>query len=107
MPPFRKSSRVPAELSLVPDRSLRIALNAPVSEAPRWQHRCFSIVSPGADRGKPREDERTLMDYLVRPHEGHAHAEDLIDAVALVASWVMGATSIAAVGIVVAEAMLK
>ena len=53
------------------------------------------------------EDERSLMDYLARPHEGHAYAEDLIDAVALVASWVMVATSVVAVAIVVAEAMWK
>jgi hypothetical protein len=40
------------------------------------------------------EDERSLFAYLVRPHDGHAYAEDLIDAVALLTSWVMVSMSV-------------
>lgn len=40
------------------------------------------------------EDERSLFAYLVRPHEGHAYVEDLLDAVALLTSWVMVSMSV-------------
>ena len=40
------------------------------------------------------ENQRSLLAYLVRPHDGHAYAEDLIDAIALMTSWVMVAMSV-------------
>lgn len=48
------------------------------------------------------EDERSLLAYLVRPHDGHAYAEDLIDAVALMTSWVMvGMSAMLVLGVLV------
>ena len=40
------------------------------------------------------EDERSIFAYLVSPHDGHAYAEDLLDAVALLTSWVMVSMSV-------------
>jgi hypothetical protein len=52
------------------------------------------------------EDERRLMDYLVHPHAGHPYVEDLIDAVALMTLWLMVATSLLLVVLVVVDAVL-
>ena len=51
------------------------------------------------------EDERSLLAYLVRPHQGHSYAEDLIDAVALMAAWIMAGVSVALVLGVLVEAL--
>lgn len=40
------------------------------------------------------EGERSLLAYLARPHEGHAYLEDLLDAVALMTSWVLVGMSV-------------
>lgn len=53
------------------------------------------------------EDERHLLRYLMSPHEGHAYAEDLLDAVSLITSWVLVAISVLAVIGVVSDAMLR
>jgi hypothetical protein len=52
------------------------------------------------------DDERSLLSYLVNRHGAHAYAEDLIDAVALVTSWLMVAVSFLAVIGVVLETFL-
>ena len=53
------------------------------------------------------EDERSLLDYLVHPHAGHAYAEDLIDAVALMTSWLLVGLSVVAVVAVVVDGLLS
>jgi hypothetical protein len=53
------------------------------------------------------EDERSLLSYLMSPHEGHAYAEDLLDAVSLITSWVLVAVSILAVIGVLSDAILR
>jgi len=53
------------------------------------------------------EDERLLLRYLISPHAGHPYAEDLLDAVSLITSWVLIAVSILAVIGVVAEAVVR
>ena len=53
------------------------------------------------------EDERSLLEYLVRPHDGHAYPEDLIDAVALMTSWLMVAMAVLAVVAVLVERFLR
>jgi hypothetical protein len=46
------------------------------------------------------ENQRSLLAYLVRPHDGHAYMEDLIDAVALLTSWVMvGMSAVLVLGV--------
>jgi hypothetical protein len=46
------------------------------------------------------EDERSLFAYLASPHDGHAYAEDVLDAVALLTSWIMvGMSVLLAVGV--------
>lgn len=46
------------------------------------------------------ENQRNLLAYLVRPHDGHAYMEDLIDAVALLTSWVMvGMSAVLVLGV--------
>lgn len=52
------------------------------------------------------DDERTLLRYLVSPHEGHAYAEDLIDAVSLITSWALVVIAVLAVFAVVLDALL-
>jgi hypothetical protein len=52
------------------------------------------------------DDERSLLWYLVNRHGAHPYAEDLIDAVALVTSWLMVAASFLAVIGVVLETFL-
>lgn len=42
-------------------------------------------------------DERSLIAYLASPHPGHSYAEDLLDAVALVAGWIMVVVSVLSV----------
>jgi hypothetical protein len=51
------------------------------------------------------EDERSLLAYLVCPHDGHCYPEDLIDAVALMAAWVMAGISFLLVLGVLAEGL--
>jgi hypothetical protein len=51
--------------------------------------------------------ERTLMAYLVRPHDGHTYAEDLIDAIALLAAWVIVGTSVGLLMAVLVEGSLR
>ncbi|HEX7018497.1 MAG TPA: hypothetical protein VF159_00695 [Gemmatimonadaceae bacterium] len=33
--------------------------------------------------------ERTLLQYLVKPHDGHPYPEDLLDAICLITSWAL------------------
>jgi hypothetical protein len=53
------------------------------------------------------EDERLLLRDLISPHVGHPYAEDLLDAVSLITSWVLIAVSILAVVGVIADAVLR
>ncbi|HEX6975538.1 MAG TPA: hypothetical protein VF147_14130 [Vicinamibacterales bacterium] len=53
------------------------------------------------------EDERSLLEYLVNPHDGHAYAEDLLDAVALLTSWVMVSMSVLLVAGVLLEGLVR
>ena len=52
------------------------------------------------------DDERSLLSYLVRRHGAHRYAEDLIDPIALVTSWVMVAVSFLAVVGVMLDSLL-
>ena len=52
------------------------------------------------------DDERSLLAYLVRRHGAHPYAEDLIDAIALVTSWLMIAVSFLAVLGVMLDSLL-
>ena len=51
-------------------------------------------------------DERSLMSYLTQAHPGHAYTEDLLDAVALVTSWLLVALSVASIAGVLVDAAL-
>ena len=51
--------------------------------------------------------ERSLMTYLACPHPGHTYAEDLIDAVALMAAWLMAGTAAVLVVAVLVEGWLQ
>jgi hypothetical protein len=53
------------------------------------------------------EDERLLLRDLISPHAAHPYAEDLLDAVSLITSWVLIAVSILAVVGVIADAVLR
>jgi hypothetical protein len=53
------------------------------------------------------EDERSLLAYLARPHHGHAYAEDLLDAVALMTSWVLVGMSVMLVLGVLADGLIR
>lgn len=53
------------------------------------------------------EDERLLLRYLISPHSGHPYAEDLLDAVSLITSWVLIAVSVLTVVGVIADAVLR
>jgi hypothetical protein len=52
------------------------------------------------------EDERSLLRYLMSPHDGHAYAEDVLDAVSLITSWVLVAVAVLAVIGVLSDALL-
>jgi hypothetical protein len=52
------------------------------------------------------EDERTLLRYLMSPHDGHAYPEDVLDGISLITSWTLVAVSVLAVVGVVLDAML-
>jgi hypothetical protein len=52
------------------------------------------------------EDERTLLHYLMSPHDGHAYPEDVLDGISLITSWTLVAVSVLAVVGVVLDAML-
>ncbi|HEX5474244.1 MAG TPA: hypothetical protein VFX12_06230 [Vicinamibacterales bacterium] len=52
------------------------------------------------------DDERQLLHYLVRPHDGHAYAEDLLDAVCLLTSWAFVILAVLAVLFVVIDAIV-
>jgi hypothetical protein len=49
-------------------------------------------------------DESNLLHYLTTPHPGHCYSEDLLDAVALVTSWVLVAVSVLGVIAVILDA---
>ena len=53
------------------------------------------------------EDERSLLRYLMSPHDGHAYGEELLEAVSLVTSWVLVAISVLAVVGVLSDAILR
>ena len=53
------------------------------------------------------EDERSLLRYLMSPHEGHAYPEDVLDGISLITSWVLVAISLIAVVAVVADALVQ
>jgi hypothetical protein len=52
------------------------------------------------------DDERRLLTYLVTPHPGHPHSEEMLDALCLITSWILIAVSIAAVVGVIAKAII-
>ena len=52
------------------------------------------------------EDERTLLHYLMSPHDGHAYPEDVLDGISLITSWTLVAVSVLAVVGVLLDAML-
>ncbi len=48
------------------------------------------------------EDERSFLAYLAHPHTGHTYPEDLLDAVALLTSWMMvGMSAFLVLGVLV------
>jgi len=53
------------------------------------------------------ERERRFLAYLVRPHVGHSYSEDLLDAVALLTSWMMVGLSAFLVLGVLLEALIR
>ncbi len=89
-----------------------------IGESPRqfcplhWQHDCF-FNSGGPMKSKAHalpvwlERERRLLAYLVRPHVGHSYSEDLLDAVALLTSWMMVGMSAFLVLGVLLEALMR
>ncbi len=52
------------------------------------------------------QEECSLCRYLMTPHEGHAYAEDLIDAVSLITSWTLIAVAAAAALTVLATGLI-
>ncbi len=52
------------------------------------------------------QEECSLCRYLMTPHEGHAYAEDLIDAVSLITSWTLIAVAAAAALTVLAAGLI-
>ena len=52
------------------------------------------------------EEECSLCRYLMSPHDGHAYAEDVIDAISLITSWTLAAVAALAVLTVLARGVL-
>ncbi len=52
------------------------------------------------------EEECSLCRYLMTPHDGHAYAEDLIDAVSLITSWTLIFVAVAAALAVLATGLI-
>ena len=50
--------------------------------------------------------ERSLLQYLVTPHDGHPYAEDLLDAICLITSWALVIFSVLGVIGVIADGLL-
>ena len=53
------------------------------------------------------EEECSLCRYLMSPHEGHAYAEDVIDAISLITSWTLIAVAVVAALTVLAAGLVK
>ena len=52
------------------------------------------------------EEECSLCRYLMSPHDGHAYAEDVIDAISLITSWTLAAVAALAVLTVLVRGVL-
>jgi hypothetical protein len=53
------------------------------------------------------EEEFSLCRYLMSPHEGHAYAEDVIDAISLITCWTLVALAGLAALTVLASGVLS
>jgi hypothetical protein len=53
------------------------------------------------------EDERSLLHYLMSPHEGHHYAEDVIDGISLITSWILVSVAVLSVVGVLADAWIR
>ena len=53
------------------------------------------------------KDEWALLAYLTSAHDGHPYAEELLEGISLLTSWVLVAISVAAVLAVLADAILR
>jgi len=52
-------------------------------------------------------DELNLLTYLTATHPGHPYSADLLDAVALVTSWLLVAAAVLGVGAVLIDAVFR
>jgi hypothetical protein len=53
------------------------------------------------------KDEWDLLRYLTHPHDGHQYAEELLEGISLLTSWVLVAISILSIIAVVTDAVLR
>ncbi|HTL46270.1 MAG TPA: hypothetical protein VL262_18180 [Vicinamibacterales bacterium] len=53
------------------------------------------------------KDEWALLSYLTHAHDGHPYAEELLEGISLLTSWVLVVISIVSIVAVVGDAILR